>query len=67
MACSGVVKITHPGDEKFGLLELGQFLLWVCAPIQGMVSAVGFSRTLCPAQGAACWKGQPLRQDLLSK
>lgn len=53
MACTGMVKTTHPGDEKFGLLELGQFLPWMCAPVQGMVGAVGFSRTLCPAQGAS--------------
>lgn len=56
------MKITHPGDEKFG-----EFLPLVCAPAQGMVSAVGFSRTLCPAQSAASWKGQPLKQGLLSK
>lgn len=60
MACTGVVEIAHPDNEIFGLLELGQFLLWVCAPGQGMVGAVGYtSRTLCLPKVLPAGKGSP--------
>lgn len=59
MACTGVVKITHSDNEKFGLLELGQFLVWVCAPVQDMVGAVGYNRILCLPKVLPAGKSSP--------
>lgn len=49
MACTGVVKITHSDNEKFGLLELGQFLVWVCAPYRAWLVLFGIAGlSACP-------------------